>query len=90
MICTGLSQNPGGGGTTFGNVFDTTQTSDYLLNTSAGRLILEHENRHTYQWAQLGGNVPIFAFAYYVIGGSDPCHNWAEVGAVLKDGGYNC
>ena len=53
IVCTGADSNPGGGGTTFGSVFITTQTS-FQLKANPG--IVFHEAIHAAQWARYGAS----------------------------------
>ena len=82
VVCTGATRNPGGGGTTFGNVFVTKSSWKSLKNSN----VLDHETRHTYQWAHFG---LAFAAKYYAAGTKNGGRsNLYEKQAGLADGGY--
>jgi hypothetical protein len=91
LIVCGSFVSPGGGGTTYGDVFLTSQpTSDVLKNNK----LLAHELRHAQQWAGWGGD---FTTAY--LGESlrsqirtrdRACGNYFESDADLDGGGCVC
>lgn len=92
LVCGGGSFNPGGGGTTFGDVFITTQPTSAVMKDGA---LLQHETRHSAQWA--GWGVLSFPVAYGLASaysgataGDRACGNYFEIDAGLLQGGYTC
>ncbi|SDP12061.1 RHS repeat-associated core domain-containing protein [Microbacterium testaceum StLB037] len=90
LICQ-ASSNPGGGGTTFGDVFVTTKR---IQDVIADKDLLDHEVRHSEQWAGWGA----VRFGVYYIGsagvsqaltGNTGCLNYFELEAGLKEGNYD-
>jgi RHS repeat-associated protein len=92
IICGGATSNPGGGGTTFGNVFVTTMSVNAV--TSDPKLV-GHEDAHATQWAIFG---PILFPVLYGLEsensrmsiGNYACWNIFEIWAGLSEGGYQC
>jgi RHS repeat-associated protein len=89
IVCQAQS-NPGGGGTTIGDVFVTTESFAKVMTDDD---LLSHEMRHSEQWAGWG-NVG-FASAYglsawssSVSSGSYACLNYFEIDAGLHEGKY--
>ncbi len=89
IVCQAQS-NPGGGGTTIGDVFVTTESFAKVMTDGD---LLSHEMRHSEQWAGWG-NVG-FASAYglsawssSVSSGSYACLNYFEIDAGLHEGKY--
>ena len=75
------------GGTTYGNVFITGDSPEYLAKHPG---IVKHEKRHAPQWAATGPVLfPIAYGAAELIGGG-PCGNVFERDAGLEEGGYKC
>jgi RHS repeat-associated protein len=60
VVCGGANFNVGGGGTTFGNVFVTT---DSLANVRGDEHLMDHELGHSSQWAWLGGSGFVAAYS---------------------------
>ena len=84
-VCTHALRNPGGGGTTFGSVFVTT-------NLSVPPDILGHEEKHASQYAELGRSFYVgYAAAAgwsWLMTGDGACQNVFEEGAGLTAGRY--
>ncbi|PZU47808.1 MAG: hypothetical protein DI566_04355, partial [Microbacterium sp.] len=60
VVCTSARLNPGGGGTTVGEVFITTMDEETVMSRDG---LLEHEQRHSAQWAGWGGGL-LYPAAY--------------------------
>ncbi|OZD47326.1 hypothetical protein CH252_20795 [Rhodococcus sp. 06-1477-1B] len=92
LIVCGGSFNPGGGGTTFGDTFVTRDSYEAVIASGNGALI-DHEIRHSEQWAGFG---PVGFVSYYyanvgvsmVATGSPGLTNYFEMDAGLVEGGY--
>lgn len=92
IVCGGATFNPGGGGTTIGDVFITTKTTESVLNNPR---LVRHESQHAYQWA--GWTVIGFPLGYATAAGASDeatdtyaCLNYFEIDAGLAAGGYEC
>ncbi|MBM7470324.1 RHS repeat-associated protein [Microbacterium keratanolyticum] len=91
VIVCGSFVNPGGGGTTFGDVFLTAEdTADVLMDDN----LLAHELRHSQQWAGWSAD---YVLAYLgeslksaMRGSGRACENYFEIDAGLGLGGYEC
>ena len=87
ITCTGANWGYARGGTTYGNVFITGDSPEYLAKHPG---IVKHEKRHAPQWAATGPVLfPIAYGAAELIGGG-PCGNVFERDAGLEEGGYKC
>ncbi len=89
LIVCGNFLSPGGGGTTYGDVFLTDQPTATVLRN---KNLLAHEMQHANQWAGWGGDFPL-AYAGESIestlnGRGRACLNYFEMDASLVWGGY--
>ena len=92
IVCSDAKWGYGGGGTTFGEVFVTPNSSAVVLGNGG---LLSHEQRHSSQWASHGPLlfIPKYfneALTSMVLNGGSGCKNWFERDADLKDGYYEC
>lgn len=89
LIVCGNAFNPGGGGTTIGDVFITSSDTDRVLRNKD---LQAHEVRHSAQWAAWGYGYPLA----YATGMAESqmqssgyaCMNYFEIDAGMYGGGY--
>ncbi len=90
IVCQSQSI-PGGGGTTFGDVFVTTES---FVRVMSDNDLLSHEMRHSERWAGWGpvefaGAYGLSAWWSSAISGSYACLNYFEIDAGLHEGKYD-